>query len=37
MGEADKRQVPGVRRALATGYGGNAWTDLFILGTERPS
>jgi hypothetical protein len=25
-----------VKRALATGYGGNAWTDLMVLGTERP-
>lgn len=36
MGEAGERQVPGVRRALATGYGGNAWTDLLVLGSERP-
>jgi acetyl-CoA C-acetyltransferase len=34
MGEAGEHQVDGVRRALATGYGGNAWTDLMILGTE---
>ena len=27
MGEAGERQVPNVRRALATGYGGNAWTE----------
>jgi acetyl-CoA C-acetyltransferase len=36
MNEAGDRQVPNVRRALATGYGGNAWTDLIILGAERP-
>ncbi len=36
MNEATGHQVPNVRRALATGYGGNAWTDLMILGTERP-
>jgi acetyl-CoA C-acetyltransferase len=36
MGEAGERQVDGVRRALATGYGGNAWTDLMILSRERP-
>ena len=36
MNEAGDRQVPNVRRALATGYGGNAWTDLMILGAERP-
>jgi acetyl-CoA C-acetyltransferase len=36
MNEAGKRQVPHVERALATGYGGNAWTDLLILGREQP-
>jgi acetyl-CoA C-acetyltransferase len=36
MGEAGERQVPGARRALATGYGGNAWTELLVLGRERP-
>jgi len=36
MGEAGERQVDNVRRALATGYGGNAWTDLLILGTDKP-
>jgi acetyl-CoA C-acetyltransferase len=36
LGEAGEHQVDGVRRALATGYGGNAWTDLMILGRERP-
>ncbi len=36
MNEAGDQQVPNVRRALATGYGGNAWTDLMILGAERP-
>jgi acetyl-CoA C-acetyltransferase len=35
MGEAGEHQVDGVRRALATGYGGNAWTDLLVLGRER--
>jgi acetyl-CoA C-acetyltransferase len=35
MGEAGERQVDGVRRALATGYGGNAWTDLMILSREQ--
>jgi len=37
MGEAGDHQVDGVRRALATGYGGNAWTDLMVLSRERPS
>lgn len=36
MGEAGERQVEGARRALATGYGGNAWSDLLILGAEKP-
>jgi acetyl-CoA C-acetyltransferase len=36
MGEAGEHQVDGVRRALATGYGGNAWTDLMVLSRERP-
>jgi acetyl-CoA C-acetyltransferase len=36
MGEAGEHQVDGVRRALATGYGGNAWTDLMILSREQP-
>lgn len=35
MGEAGEHQVPGVRTALATGYGGNAWTDALILRAEQ--
>jgi acetyl-CoA C-acetyltransferase len=31
MGEAGAHQVPGVETALATGYGGNAWTEVLIL------
>jgi acetyl-CoA C-acetyltransferase len=34
MGKAGKRQVPNVRTALATGYGGNAWTDALILASN---
>ena len=30
-GQADKRQVPNVKTALATGYGGNWWSDILIL------
>jgi len=30
-GQGDKRQVPNVRTALATGYGGNWWSDVMIL------
>jgi acetyl-CoA C-acetyltransferase len=37
LGEAGEHQVDGVHRALATGYGGNAWTDLMILSRERPA
>ncbi len=36
MGKAGKRQVEGARTALATGYGGNAWTDVLILSREKP-
>ena len=36
MNEAGEHQIPNVRTALATGYGGNAWTDLLILRTEKP-
>jgi hypothetical protein len=36
MHEAGEHQVPNVRRALATGYGGNAWTDLLVLAEGRP-
>jgi acetyl-CoA C-acetyltransferase len=36
MGEAGAHQIPDVSRALATGYGGNAWTDVMILSAERP-
>lgn len=34
MGRAGKRQVPNARAALATGYGGNAWTDAIILSRD---
>lgn len=36
MGEAGDHQVPGVSTALATGYGGNAWTEGIILKGDRP-
>ena len=35
MGEAGEHQIDGVRTALATGYGGNAWTDLLSCGESR--
>jgi acetyl-CoA C-acetyltransferase len=34
MGKAGEHQVPNVRTALATGYGGNAWTDALILSSN---
>ena len=36
MGTAGARQVPNARTALATSYGGNAWSDAFIL-SDSPS
>ncbi len=36
MGKGDKRQVPNVRNALATGFGGCFWSDVVILGKDRP-
>jgi len=36
MGKAGQRQVPDVRRALATGFGGCFWSDVLILGAKRP-
>ncbi len=36
MGVAGEHQVEGVERALATGYGGNAWSEVMILKAERP-
>lgn len=35
-GEAGAHQVDEARWALATGYGGNAWTEALILTSERP-
>lgn len=31
MGKGGKRQVPGVKKALATGFGGSWWSDVVIL------
>ncbi|MFQ5342103.1 MAG: thiolase family protein [Anaerolineae bacterium] len=36
MGRAGAHQVPGVRTAMATGYGVYAWSDVMILSTEAP-
>lgn len=35
-GEAGDHQVEGARTALATGYGGNAWTEALILRADKP-
>ncbi len=35
MGEAGDYQIPDAKTALATGYGGNAWTEAVILKRER--
>ncbi len=36
MGRAGDRQVPRVKKALVTGFGGCSWTDLFVLGADLP-
>jgi acetyl-CoA C-acetyltransferase len=36
MGKGGDRQVPGVRNALATGFGGCFWSDVMILSAEKP-
>lgn len=36
MGKADARQVPNVKLALASGFGGCGWADIMILGSELP-
>jgi acetyl-CoA C-acetyltransferase len=36
MGKADKRQVPDVRMAVSTGFGGCMWTDIILHGKEKP-
>ncbi len=36
MGKGGSRQVPDVKRALATGFGGCWWSDVVILGSEKP-
>ncbi|UCD56201.1 MAG: thiolase family protein [Candidatus Hydrogenedentota bacterium] len=37
MGKAETRQVPDVKRALSTGFGGCMWTDLILHGKDKPS
>jgi len=36
MGRAGERQVPRAKKALATGYGGCAWSNVMILGEDLP-
>lgn len=36
MGRAGDRQVPNVRKALVTGFGGCSWSDVIILGADLP-
>lgn len=37
MGKAGERQVPDVKLALSTGFGGCMWTDLILHGKNKPS
>ena len=37
MGRAGDRQVPDVNLAIATGFGGCAWTDLLAYGKKKPT
>lgn len=36
MGKGDARQVPDAKTALATGFGGCWWSDVIILGKDKP-
>ena len=36
QGRAGDRQVPDVRIALATGFGGCFWSDILLFGAEKP-
>ncbi|MBU4174036.1 MAG: thiolase family protein [Actinobacteria bacterium] len=36
MERAGDRQVPNVKKALATGYGGCAWSNVMIMGADTP-
>lgn len=36
MGKAEKRQIPDVKLALCSGFGGCFWTDLMVLGAKKP-
>jgi len=34
MGKAEKRQVPGAKVAVATGFGGCAWSDVTVISSK---
>lgn len=36
MGRAGEHQIPGVKKALVTGFGGCSWSDVLILGADLP-
>jgi acetyl-CoA C-acetyltransferase len=36
MGKAGQRQVEGARLAMATGFGGCFWSDVLIIGADKP-
>ena len=36
MGKGDRRQVPDVKKALVTGFGGCFWSDIMALGAKKP-
>ncbi|MBU2547860.1 MAG: thiolase family protein [Proteobacteria bacterium] len=37
MGRADKRQVPGAKTALSSGFGGCYWSDLMAFSAKKPN
>lgn len=37
MGKGEERQVQGAETALATGFGGCFWSDVIIMGSEKPT
>ena len=36
FGKADSRQIEGARLAMATGFGGCFWSDVLIIGADKP-
>ena len=37
MGKAEGRQVPDVRFAVSTGFGGCMWTNMLLHGKKKPN